>query len=209
MKWIVLLLCSLGLSAQADTLNLEYSTFYSHLKKLDDEDLSALQFAFGFKHVTRGDLCHIESVKIHTQKVDLDIEPLNNQRFLLPTEKALKQANASVEIHLDDAANQCDMSVQLETKSDWLKPVYQKQDLALLLAQYQQFFDDMGGFLSFMMPSVTGVALHFDSPEAIREGNPELPWKDQIVELDENWIEQHSELALSAPPSRITAVTSK
>ncbi|MFQ3192716.1 MAG: hypothetical protein ACI936_003869, partial [Paraglaciecola sp.] len=32
----------------ADEVEVRYKTFYSHVKKLDNEDTQALQFAFGF-----------------------------------------------------------------------------------------------------------------------------------------------------------------
>ena len=50
MKSLVSFVLAVGLvfPACAETIDVEYSRFYSHVKKLDNEDTQALQFAFGF-----------------------------------------------------------------------------------------------------------------------------------------------------------------
>ena len=54
--------------AIADTLEVQYSSFYSHVKKLDEPDTNALRFAFGFQHIAENRLCHIIRADIVTQK---------------------------------------------------------------------------------------------------------------------------------------------
>ena len=59
-KWVVgtlLLLSSQPVLAEA--LEIEYSRFYSHLRKLNSDDVQALEFAFGFSRVGQGRLCDI------------------------------------------------------------------------------------------------------------------------------------------------------
>ena len=99
-----------------------------------------LRFAFGFKHIAKGRLCNIESAKIVTQKQTQPLKVENGTRFTVPTDKVLKMAKAIVEIDLNDRANQCDMSVQLETLPEYLKTSYSHKELQTLLTQYQAFF---------------------------------------------------------------------
>ncbi|MDP6879273.1 MAG: DUF2987 domain-containing protein, partial [Alteromonas macleodii] len=149
-------------SVAAETIDVEYSRFYSHVKKLDNEDTQALQFAFGFVRVGEGRLCEVNGASIVTDKKTLPLEVSDEGRFTVPTEKALKLANALVRIDLNERANVCDMSVQLETKPEYLKQYYTKDDLTFLYGQYEAFFNEMGSFLSFMMPSVKGLMIQFD-----------------------------------------------
>ena len=78
----------------ADTLEVEYASFYSHVKKLDDPETNALRFAFGFQHIVDKRLCHINSAQITTQKQTLPLIVENNRRFTVPTDKILKMAKA-------------------------------------------------------------------------------------------------------------------
>ena len=55
-------------SVAAETIDVEYSRFYSHVKKLDNEDTQALQFAFGFVRVGEGRLCEVNGASIVTDK---------------------------------------------------------------------------------------------------------------------------------------------
>ncbi len=120
----------------AETIDVEYSRFYSHVKKLDNEDTQALQFAFGFVRVGEGRLCEVNGASIVTDKKTMPLTVSEEERFTVPTEKALKLANALVRIDLNERANVCDMSVQLETKPEYLKQHYTKEDLTFLYAQY-------------------------------------------------------------------------
>lgn len=201
---INLVLMAFSSALHADSLTVEYATFYSHLNKIDSEETPSLQFAFGFKNIDTGSLCIIESARIETQKVTIDVDVSPENRFLLPTEKALKQARAIVEIELKEKANKCDISVQLETTRDALKTSYTKQELSDLLQQYTTFFDDMGGFLSFLMPGVTGLHFHFSDTNqldlplgATQEGNH--------LFLSEQAFKKNYEFPIA--PYRITAVT--
>lgn len=210
MKIILFILSSLAVSVcAADTLEVEYASFYSHVKKLDDPETNALRFAFGFQHIADKRLCHINSAQITTQKQTLPLIVENNRRFTVPTDKILKMAKAKVVIELEDQANQCDMSVQLETLPSFLKMQYSHDELLLLFNQYQAFFKEMGGFLSFMMPSPQGLVLHFD--------NASIPFKDGKLLMDENgnvrlsedWLLLGKGLKLAISPLRITAIIEK
>ncbi|MEP4889777.1 MAG: DUF2987 domain-containing protein [Aliiglaciecola sp.] len=202
----IFILVSFCSSALADTLSVEYSSFYSHLKKIDNEETPALQFAFGFKNVRNGGLCQIQSANIVTQKVTLPVTITPEYRFLLPTEKALNQAKALVKLELVENSNQCDMSVQLETKPSYLKTHYTHQELQDLYQQYAIFFDDMGSFLSFLMPSVSGLQFYFDNID--RDSIPDALYVDEHhVVVSEDWLEQGAQVSFSEAPYRITAIT--
>lgn len=211
MKVILFILAYVLLSTQAvaETLEVEYSSFYSHVKKLDDPSTDALRFAFGFVHIAEKRLCHISSAQIVTQKQTLPLTVENNNRFTVPTDKILKMAKAMVVIELEDQANQCDMSVQLETLPSLLKTKYSHEELLYLLNQYQAFFEEMGSFLSFMMPSAKGLLIHFDTgvnfPTALRP----LLDKNGEIALSQKWLQQQNGLELPIKPLRITAIVEK
>jgi hypothetical protein len=193
----------------AEQLVVEYSSFYNHTKKLQGKDTNILQFAFGFQHVRTKSLCRIQSAFISTQKQDVILNVQLNQRFVLPSEKALKMAKAQVVIELAEAANLCDMSVQLETKPEYLKTVYTKSELNLIFKQYQAFFDDMGGLFSFMMPKVEGLSLHFADKTQLLSLPENLQLENHVLALNTNWIAKNKGLQLDSAPLRITAIVAK
>lgn len=189
----------------AEQIDVEYKRFYSHINKIGDEDTAALQFAFGFLRVGSQSLCNINSVTIVTPKKNIPLEVTQEQRFLVPKEKALKLADAQVAIDLAEAANLCDMSVQLETKSEYLKAQYSADEIQYIYKQYEAFFDDMGGFLSFLMPSVSGLVIRFDDESLNTTVDGGLRIENGQLSLSSEWIEKGNTLQLPVVPKRITA----
>jgi hypothetical protein len=197
-------------SVSAERLDVDYASFYSHVKKLDKEDTNKLRFAFGFMHIQRKQLCQLNSVSVVTQKQTMPLGIENGTRFTVPVDKVLKMAKAVVAIDIDDNANQCDMSVQLETLPTYLQAQYSAADLSSILTQYQAFFSNMGSFLSFMMPSAEGLVLHFDQPVSASIDTGLIDNKANTLTLDEEWFESSAtSLTLSHAPIRITALVVK
>ena len=196
-------------TSYAETLVVPYSSFYSHTKKIEGEETNALQFAFGFKQVQSTELCTINSAIIHTQKQDIPLTLINQQRFTVPTNKILKMARAELVLELQQAANRCDMSVQLETKAEYLKHTYSKQELLMVLEQYQAFFSGMGSFLSFMMPDVQGLSLHFSDKTQLLTLPEDLKLENERLALSTEWIANNKGLRLDTAPLRITAIVLK
>lgn len=161
--FVLLLLFGFSVPVYSGELRLDYSSFYSHLRKLDNDELGTLQFAFGFLNVRSKQLCSTQNVMIHTDKKDIPIEVTPDKRFVLPSEKALKLAKAEVRIQLKEVNNQCDLSVLLQVKPTLLKDGVNNAELQTYFVAFDSFFDKMGGFLSFMMPSPDGLHLHFKS----------------------------------------------
>ncbi|AEP29932.1 DUF2987 domain-containing protein [Brumicola nitratireducens] len=206
---LVVLAMLLTQVAYADEVEVSYKTFYSHVKKLDNEDTQALQFAFGFKHVGTGELCTINKARISTQKVQLPLTVTAENRFTIQSEKALSLADAFVVIDFKEPSNQCDISVQLETKPEFLKAEYTFEEMQFIYEQYEAFFNEMGSFLSFMMPTVKGLMFQFsdqDLREATKTG--EMVNAGTLM-LDDEWFERKKGLKLQTIPLRITAMASK
>ncbi|MBD3584440.1 DUF2987 domain-containing protein [Salinimonas sp. HHU 13199] len=209
-NWItgaLLLFCSQP--AFAELLEVEYSRFYSHLRKLNGDDVQALEFAFGFSRVGEGRLCEIQKAEIVTDKKTMPITVTSEQRFTLPQEKALKLASAMIRIELEEAANVCDMSVQLQTKPEYLKTYYSADELAMLIEQYEAFFNEMGSFLSFMMPSVKGLTFQFDDDNMSRPVKNAPNINAGYLQLPKAWLKQKKALTLPEKPLRVTAIASR
>ena len=209
-KWVVgtlLLLSSQPVLAEA--LEIEYSRFYSHLRKLNSDDVQALEFAFGFSRVGQGRLCDIQKAEIVTDKKTMPVVVTPEQRFTLPQEKALKLASAMIHIELEEAANVCDMSVQLQTKPEYLKQHYSAEDLAMLVEQYEAFFNEMGSFLSFMMPSVKGLTFQFENENLSRPVKDAPNINAGYLQLPKSWLKDGKSLTLPEKPLRVTAIASR
>jgi hypothetical protein len=195
--------------AIADEVEVRYKTFYSHVKKLDNDDTQALQFAFGFMHVGTGTLCTIHSARISTQKIQLPLVVTTENRFTIRSEKALNLADAFVVIDFEEASNQCDISVQLETKPEYLKTEYTFEEMQFLYEQYEAFFNEMGSFLSFMMPTVTGLMLQFSDENLNEAAKTGETVSAGALMLNDEWFERRKGLKLQTKPLRITAIASK
>ena len=194
----------------AETLEVEYKRFYSHTKKLNNEDTQDLQFAFGFINVRKpGELCTVHSAEVVTQKVTLPLTVTPEYRFTVPTEKALKLADAKIRIDLAENANQCDMSVQLETTEALLKTTYNTSELNNIYQQYSAFFNAMGSFMSFMMPSVEGINFQFSDPNLDIVINNDLRIEQGMLRIKKPQLSQLKKLKLPVEPLRITALTAK
>ena len=209
-KFLGGLICAMLLvpAVGADEVEVKYRTFYSHVKKLNNEDTQALQFAFGFTHIRTGNLCTINSARISTEKVQIPLQVSPEQRFTIQSEKALSLANAFVVIDFKEPSNQCDISVQLETKPEYLKKDYTFEEVQFIYEQYEAFFNEMGSFLSFMMPTVNGVMFQFEEKnlsEATKTGEKIM---SGTLMLDDEWFEQGRGLRLQTTPLRITAMAS-
>ena len=194
----------------ADTIEIAYKDLYSHLRKLDNEDTQHLQFAFGFLKVPKKQtLCTITKGEVITDKQVLPVAVTPEQRFTVPFEKALKMADALVRIEVDTPKNQCDMSVQLETTAQWLKHSYSRTDLEIILSQYRNFFNEMGGFMSFMMPQVTGLQIHFSDESLSQPIADGVFIVAGVLRINSEQIKNLTTLSLPEKPLRITALTQR
>ncbi|MFB0912915.1 MAG: DUF2987 domain-containing protein, partial [Glaciecola sp.] len=130
-------------------------------------------------------------------------------RFTIRSEKALNLADAYVVIDFLEPSNQCDISVQLETKPEYLNTEYTFEEMQFLYEQYEAFFNEMGSFLSFMMPTVNGLLFQFsdkDLGEATKTG--EIVSAGTLM-LNDEWFERRKGLKLQTKPLRITAIAIK
>ncbi|MDG1922280.1 MAG: DUF2987 domain-containing protein [Glaciecola sp.] len=191
-----------------ELLEVEYKTFYSHTRKLSGDDITALRFAFGFTNIhADNSLCHIDNAYIHTQKVDIPLTVSAEQRFSIPSEKALRLADAKVVLALREQANHCDINVQIETLPEYLKEQYTQADMSFMLNQYMAFFDEMGGFMSFLMPQVSGLQLRFDDDNLNADLGNQLTIVQGILRLSKAQIGALKDITLPHAPLRITALT--
>ena len=197
-------------SVRADSIEIPYKNLYSHLNKIHKADTELLQFSFGFLKVPeKQHLCHIAAAHIHTDKQDIPVNVTDESRFTVPFEKALKLADALVRIEVREPSNQCDMSVQLETVPSALQTRYSQAELQALVAQYKNFFNEMGGFMSFMMPQVTGLQIQFADASLSQPVLDDVSIIMGILRLPSGTIADINTLQLPVKPLRITALTSK
>lgn len=224
-KWQILLLITITINGSAFAqdnatndgfLSVEYKTFYSHLRKLDAEDMPHLHFAFGFVLPKTRAVCPIENLYIHTPRQDIPIATTRTNRFSLPKERALKLAEAEVHIRfqaqfLKDygvTAEVCNLSVRLEANLPQ-KNALPPAELQTLNSEFKTFFEKMGaGLFSFMMPEPHGVKLHLKQEYASTQSHglfQGMRISNGMVLLEDHWIrDNHQNLDLSHV-SHITA----
>lgn len=197
-------------------LNVEYKNFYTHLRRLDPEDLPHLHFAFGFILPKSKATCVIDNVYIHTPKKDIPVAITSASRFSLPKERALKLADAEVHIRFQPqflqeysvTADACNLSVRLEANLP-RQSALPASELQTLNAEFKTFFENMGaGLFSFMMPEPHGIKLHLKSDYASDRSHglfQGMNISNGMVFLEDSWIRNnHQNLDLSHV-SHITA----
>lgn len=200
-------LMNTGIStATADEIQVAYKTFYSHVSKLNSDDTQALQFAFGFTHIKTGKLCEINSARISTDKQQIPLVVTSENRFTIPSEKALRLADALIIIDVTEPSNQCDVSVQLETKTEYNKRYYSFEELVFIREQYEAFFNEMGSFLSFMMPTVKGLVVQFEDQSYTTTMANGYTITQGSLTLDEAFFDNKKPINLPIKPLRITAL---
>ena len=193
---------------QSNTLEVAYKTFYSHTRKISSEDITALRFAFGFTNIhVPGELCQINQARIDTQKVTIDLPVTAEQRFSIPTERALKLAEAVVILDIKQPANHCDINVQIETLPEYLKTSYTADDLRFIQSQYMAFFDEMGGFMSFLMPQVSGLQMRFADETLNYTVNQHVSIVQGVLRISSQHLNELNTINLPQAPLRITALT--
>lgn len=209
MKYLGFALLLVSSTSFAEQLSVDYASFYSHVRKIDNQETDKLQFGFGFQHIHEDRLCFIDTALISTQKQKMVLSVTAENRFTVPSDKVLKLAKAKILIEIKDPANVCDISVQLETKPEYLTTQYSHQELLELFTQYQTFFDDIGGFLSFMMPNATGLRFHFkENIKDLYKGKAVTSVTDKTLSIDKKWLTENQGLTFTTLPYRITAITS-
>ncbi|WP_371193073.1 DUF2987 domain-containing protein [Glaciecola sp. SC05] len=200
------LLCTGNSAVFADEIEVSYKTFHSHVRKLENDDTQALRFAFGFTHIQSGKLCQINSARISTQKQQIPLEISSENRFTIPSEKALRLADAMIYIDVSEPSNQCDISVQLETKPEYNKRYYSFEELVFIKEQYEAFFNEMGSFLSFMMPTVKGLVVQFEDQSYTSTMENGYTITQGTLTLNEAFFEAGKPINLPIEPLRITAL---
>jgi hypothetical protein len=101
------------------------------------------------------------------------------------------------------------MSVQLETKPQLLKENYTNEDLTVIYDQYAAFFNEMGSFLSFLMPSVKGLMFHFEDKNLTRQVNQNATIRQGVLILKDEALKDMRTLSLPVKPLRVTALASR
>lgn len=149
-------------SNKPNLLEIKYADFYSHLRKLDKETLTELRFSFGLIDA-QIEPCVIEQGIIITDKKKIPINIQDNNRFVLPTERALKLAKAMVNLELAHSTTDCNLSVLIEIEPVLLKESLTRDKLLRFYASFKQFFEDMGGMFSFLMPEPSGLLVTSES----------------------------------------------
>ena len=79
--------------------------------------------------------------------------------------------------------------------------------MSFILNQYMAFFDEMGGFMSFLMPQVSGLQLRFEDDNLNADLGNQLTIVQGILRLSKAQIGALKDITLPLAPLRITALT--
>ena len=163
MKFLLVLFSALMI-APTQAIDTEYKVFYSNVKRLKDESTEALRFRFRFVDVASKQSCQFDSLYIHTQKKDMPILVSSSGHFSVPSEKALYWADAKIRSKGHPIKQKCQLESGIETKPEYLKRRYSRDELVYLDKQYSNFFSAMGSMMAFLMPKNNGLRVVFADP---------------------------------------------
>lgn len=197
-------------SVYASEMVIEYKRFYSHLNKLDSETMPSLIYTFGLlaQQPTQFS-CQINSAYIHTQKVDLPLQINAFGRFSLPLEKALKLAGATIHLDIEGSEQVCDMSMSVEVDPQLLTVRPTQQQLNVWHSEFNVFFDEVGGMLAFMLPSVSGLVLHYAEPVRLAVMQSAASQHDNQLSLPATLFATFAQQNVQQIPYRVTALMAK
>ena len=77
-----------------------------------------------------------------------------------------------------------------------------------MYGQYEAFFNEMGSFLSFLMPTVKGLMIHFEDRDLDYTTPEGVTITNGVLHIEQEWISEAKGLSLPQAPLRITAMAS-
>ncbi len=211
MRNFLILLLGLSFSGESasHTIEMEYHDFYRHIQNLRHQDTNGLTYSFGFMHINTQQLCQINEAELilKNQTIDLTIDSEN--RFEMPSTDDPDLANGKVSLDIKEPPAECEMSVRLETKAEYLKTKYSKEELINIKRQYISFFNEMGSFMSFGVPSVNGLMITFDNKDLYHDIKDIGKIQNGFIIIENQVLNDIDTIIFPEIPARITALTSR
>ncbi|MBO1255058.1 DUF2987 domain-containing protein [Alteromonas sp. 5E99-2] len=211
MKSLLVLILSLSfvLEAWGNTIETKYYDFHRHIQNLRHPDTSKLTYSFGFIHVDTQTLCQINEATLALKDQTIDLIVDTEYRFKMPSTDDSELANGKVVLDVIESPDACEMSVRLETKEEYLKVKYSKEDLNDIKRQYVAFFNEMGSFMSFGVPSVNGLMITFDNKYLYHDFKGIGKIQNGFMIIENQMLSDIDTIIFPEVPARITALTSR
>lgn len=197
-------LLALAFTAQptlAQSLVLDYSGFFKHMKTVDKAKVEQAELGFYLTQADGGGLCTITSGEVRVDgALRGEVTVLPHGQFLLPYDKQLDLDKAVVALELAEQ-EQCDISIQIQA---------QLEGGQVALAQLRQIRDEMQTLLAkmagwpgrYFVPDIQGVHLSPRMGEILQlDGVGAEPDTGRISLTDEQLA---GEDRLSLPAVRVT-----
>ena len=134
---------------------LNYDGFFDRMDDLEAPEYSSIKLAFYLKD-KNSEPCKVESVQLKTKQKSLDVYLMDDGELLLPFEPKFDQDKAAIVINKLDTSI-CGLDMRLESTQLFGTKVTLENSLALI-ATFDTAFSDLGGMMSFMLPSVAGIS---------------------------------------------------
>lgn len=80
--------------------------------------------------------------------------------------------------------------------------------MRFIQSQYMAFFDEMGGFMSFLMPQVSGLQMRFADETLNHSVNQYVSIVQGVLRISSQQLNELNTINLPQAPLRITALTS-
>ncbi|PSW06231.1 DUF2987 domain-containing protein [Photobacterium lipolyticum] len=152
--------------ANAQNIEIRYSTLHSKLKQNVKEGHDDVRIALFLVNQADGEVCKIQKASMRKEKHYQELVIPESNELVVPVDKNLRQANPDVTFVIDDGIT-CDVSMQVIANKDFDTSLSQNE-IAQLVPQMNNMLSDLGGmFASWFMPEAEGVVVHFTESKTV------------------------------------------
>ncbi|MCS3459157.1 DUF2987 domain-containing protein [Aeromonas sp. BIGb0445] len=169
----------------AQSLVLDYGTFYGHMKTERKADFGLARLGFYLRDSETGQPCLAQSVRIHSDNRDRPAEVAADGGLTLPFDEQVYLDKGKVLLEMDAPHERCDLSVQVMAS---LKPDSEGRvalsEIAAAQRDMQALLDKMAGMVGkHFLPEVAGVRVSLapvSGTAYLDKGSEQLvlPWKE-------------------------------
>jgi hypothetical protein len=138
-----------------NALILNYDGFFDRMEEFDEPEFLGVKLAFYFKSKQTGKACAIESAQLKTQDRKKPVYYLDTGEVLLPFDEQLDMDKAKLIIVKKDD-EECGLDMRIEN-SQLLTQHISVSQVVDLTEKFSSALTELGGMMSFLMPSVTGI----------------------------------------------------
>lgn len=182
-------------------LVLNYDGFFDRMDDLNEPQYQGIKLAFYL--VDRNNQpCEVDNAYLKTKLDEMEVYTLANGEVLLPFDEKLDQDKAAIIINIKgDKA--CGLNMRLES-NQLLTIEMNTKELLDLKIKFSEALDDLGGMMSFMLPSVIGLTIESTNIKEFQTEGQGVRCEGQVCRIPGINLQTENNIKFNALPTKIS-----